>query len=117
MSESPSEPIEIDLPTAVARLRAQPRSGDSLLRRQVLHHGDGVTIVLFLFEPSASLPEHRTKGRVSIHVLEGRLQVTAVGRTHDLFAGRILLLPGGVPHSVLAEQESVMLLNIHSIPG
>lgn len=105
--------VEIDLPAVIARLRAEPQAGKGGHRQETLCRQGGSTIALFLFERSSNLPEHKAKGVVSIHVLRGHLKITAADQVHELRAGQMLVLAAGVPHSVAAEEESEMLLNVH----
>jgi quercetin dioxygenase-like cupin family protein len=78
-----------------------------------LYQRPPVTQVLFAFESGGKMPTHRADGLVTIHALEGMLTVEAEGEAHTLTAGSMLILTPGVPHNVLAAQESAMLLTVH----
>lgn len=104
---------EFNLDEIVARLRSEPNAGEGGRRQQTLHRQGGATIALFVFDRFAHLPEHKTNGMVSMHVLRGRLKITAAAQVHDLRGGQMLILAPGVPHAVAAEEESEMLVNIH----
>ena len=104
---------EIDLNEVVARLRAEPNAGEGGRRQQTLYRQGGATIALFVFDRFAHLPEHKTNGLVSMHVLRGRMKITADGQVHEMRGGQMLVLSPGVPHAVAAEEESEMLVNIH----
>ena len=56
--------------------------------------------------------EHRAAGPITIHVLEGAIEVTADGRAWPLPAGALLALDGGVPHAVTSTAGGVFLLTV-----
>src|SRR5688500_4345013 len=73
---------KVDLDQATAELRAEGRPSGGGHRQKTLYKHGGATIALFLFETGGRLAEHRTAGTVTIHALDGRLQVAAGGQTH-----------------------------------
>ena len=58
------------------------------------------------------LPEHKTEGRISVHVLSGHIRLRAAGRTFTLRSGGLLALDHEIPHDVEALEESAFLLTI-----
>jgi quercetin dioxygenase-like cupin family protein len=58
------------------------------------------------------LPEHVAEGPVTIHVLEGAMDVEAVGKKWPLVAGGLLALDGGVTHSVVSRDGAIFLLTV-----
>ena len=58
------------------------------------------------------IPEHRDKGEIVVHCLEGKVAYTAFGKTHHLEAGKLLYLPTGEPHSVKGVEDASLLLTI-----
>ena len=73
---------------------------------------DDVRIVLIALRANARMPEHKTEGRISVHVLAGHIQVKAAGRTFNLRPSGLLALDQGLPHDVEALEESALLLTI-----
>jgi quercetin dioxygenase-like cupin family protein len=108
-----SSQIEIDLAAAVAGLRAERGAGEGGRRQETLYRQGGSTIALFAFDRFTHLAEHSTQGVVSMHVLRGRLKITAGGQAHELRGGQMLVIAPGVPHAIAAEEESEMLVHIH----
>src|SRR5579872_6673187 len=104
--------IPIDLQTTIARLRSEPNSGEGGHRQETLYRGGGSTVALFAFDRFTGLSEHKAKGVVSMHVLRGRLKITAADRVHELRTGQMLILAPGVGHAVAAEEESEMLVTV-----
>ena len=51
-------------------------------------------------------------GELIVQCLEGRVAFTAMGRTHDLTAGQLLVLPAGEPHSLKGIEDSSLLVTV-----
>ena len=108
-----------DLEALAAQLRQEPQAGEEGHRQETLYKHGLTTVAFFVFGHLTRLPPHRTLGVVMMHVLKGYLQITAEGQVHDLHAGNLLLLASGVEHSLVAYEESHMLLtvNLHPCPA
>lgn len=98
---------------ALKQLRAEDHPARDGHRGVTIFHRAPVTQVLFSFEAGGHFHEHSAPGLVTIHALEGRLEVTAEGVDHQLEAGSILILDPDVPHDVRASERSAMLLTVH----
>ncbi len=83
----------------------------STVSRTVLK-ADGVNLVVFSFDTGEELSEHTAAMPVLLQVLDGRLEVTADGRTVSLAPGDLMHLGARVPHSVLALEPSRLLLTM-----
>jgi len=104
---------QYDLDEVTAKLRQEFEAGQAGHPQQTLYKRGSTTVALFLSGHLTRLPPHRTKGVVTIHLLEGHLQVSAESQVHDLHAGHLLVLVPGVEHDVVAREESRMLLTVH----
>jgi quercetin dioxygenase-like cupin family protein len=58
------------------------------------------------------IPEHKAKGEIVVHCLEGRVAFTAFGKTQNLEAGKLLYLPTGEPYTVKGIENASLLLSI-----
>lgn len=104
---------EVDLRAALESLRAEPHPAPHGRRQITVFHRSPVTTALFSFDAGGVLANHRTRGLVTIHVLEGQFLVNADGRAYDLRAGQMLVLNPDVPHDLRATVTSAMLLTVH----
>ena len=102
----------IDLGEAAAQLLAEAPSGARTQRQKTLYRHGRVTVALFLFDAGDHMPQHVAEGVVTVHVLEGRLKMSAEGQSHDLIAGQVLVLAPGVRHDVRADEPTRMLLTV-----
>jgi len=107
-----AEPLmEFDLPAEIDRLRAEKTWATGQNAKTLLKYDD-FRVVLTALQAKARMPEHKTEGRISVHVLSGHIHLRAAGRTFSLRPGSLLALDHGVPHSVQALEESAFLLTI-----
>src|SRR5581483_887013 len=119
-SDSPQRPaqrlsgmaLRFDLQEELDRLRREEswlrgdRNAKTLVKEPHLH------VTLAILKSGARLDEHETEGPLTIHTLEGRVTVSALGERIDLSRGQIAALDAGVPHWVEATEEAAFLLTI-----
>lgn len=58
------------------------------------------------------LPEHSVKGAITVQCLEGEAVVGTPDTTCTLRAGQLVMLEGGVAHSVTAVADSSLLVTV-----
>jgi quercetin dioxygenase-like cupin family protein len=71
-----------------------------------------VEIIRLVMAAGKTLAEHKARGEITVHCLEGKLAFTAFGQTHELTEGQLLYLPAGEPHSVECLEDASFLLTI-----
>ncbi len=103
--------LECDLGRELEQLRGEPAWSRGQNAKTIVKYED-FRIVLIAMTTGAKLPAHRTKGRISIHTIAGRLVVRAEGRTFDLPTGALIAVDHDLPHDVEALEESACLLTI-----
>jgi quercetin dioxygenase-like cupin family protein len=107
-----SKQVTVDVEAEIGRLKSEPawasgdRHGTSLVK------GDGINVALMLLKKGAKLQEHHTRAPITAHVLEGRINFIASGKTHLLTAGMLLALDRAIAHSVEALEESALVLTV-----
>lgn len=78
--------------------------------------GDART-VLFAFKAGQQLRDHRTSSQVLVQVLRGLIVFAAKGAQVRARAGMLLQLEAGVPHSLEAITNAVVLLTLTPSPA
>ncbi len=63
-------------------------------------------------EAGKELPEHAVESLITIQCLRGRIEVGAHGGAQALRAGCLLYLSSGVPHTVRAVEDSLVLVTM-----
>jgi quercetin dioxygenase-like cupin family protein len=69
-------------------------------------------VIRMVLPAGKMIAEHKAPGDISVHCLEGRVEFTASGTSHELSAGRMLYLQSGTPHSLKSLQDCSLLLTI-----
>lgn len=67
-------------------------------------------VSLLAFEPGQTLDTHLAPADVMVYAIEGEVVFTVFEKKHTLKAGDFLLMGEGVPHSVVANAVSKVLL-------
>jgi quercetin dioxygenase-like cupin family protein len=79
---------------------------------QTLLRAGQVEVRRLVVPAGTEIAEHKAKGEIIVHCLEGKVAYTAFGKTHTLEAGKLLYLPTGEPHSVKGIEDASLLLTI-----
>ena len=87
---------------------------DGTLSR-VLYQDERLRLVVFAFDAGQELTEHTAAVPAVVQVLRGRLQLSLGGDEATVDPGSWIHLPARLPHSVRAQEPSVMLLTM--LPG
>ncbi len=103
--------LEFDLTREVEQLHSEPEWNSGQNAKTLVKY-DNFRVVLTALKARARLPEHQTKGRISIQTIAGHILVRAEGRTFNLPTGTLLALDQNVPHDVEALQNSAFLITI-----
>jgi quercetin dioxygenase-like cupin family protein len=74
---------------------------------------DNITTVLICMHTGSRIGENSIDGTVTLQVMEGEVELTANNEVVTLHAGQIVMLHHEVTHSLLATEETVVLLTNH----
>jgi quercetin dioxygenase-like cupin family protein len=69
-------------------------------------------LTLMAIAANGDLPEHRTDGPITIHVLQGEIVFHAEGERYELRTGDVLVFAAGVPHSAQTTTGCLFLLTV-----
>jgi quercetin dioxygenase-like cupin family protein len=84
---------------------------DSVVSKAIIDKEVG-TVTLFAFDKGQQLSEHTTPYDAMVQVVDGEGVFTVGGEAITVGAGGVLIMPGGVAHSVSAEERFKMLLTM-----
>ena len=71
-----------------------------------------LSVVLVAVREGGELSEHTAEGPITIHVLDGCIDLYVLGRRQTLGAGMLMSLGGGIPHSVASAEGGLFLLTV-----
>ena len=102
--------VKIDLRSFTEQIRAEKVWKDSDRNAITVFKSDGMRIVLIALHKDAEMKKHTANGIISVQVIEGKILFTTEEQSVELGNGQMLALHEGVPHSVLAKEETIFLL-------
>lgn len=79
---------------------------------KTLVRAEQVEVIRLVVPAGKEIEEHKAKGEIVVHCLEGKVTFAAFGKTHTLEAGKLLYLPKGEPHTVKGVENASLLLTI-----
>ncbi len=84
---------------------------DSIVSKTILDKPAG-TITLFAFDKGQKLSEHTAPYDAVVQVIDGAGMITIDGKSINVSAGQIIVMPGNIPHAVKANERFKMLLTM-----
>ena len=83
----------------------------SIVSKTILDKSVG-TITLFAFDKGQRLSKHTTPYDAVVQIIDGAARLSVGGKDINVSAGRIIIMPGNVPHALAAEEKFKMLLTM-----
>jgi quercetin dioxygenase-like cupin family protein len=111
MDESNKVYGSANLADAIAAIPPDPGTA-ARHRAETLIKTDTIRVVLVTMLEGGELQEHKAPGPITIHTLEGTIDVEVEGASHALNAGELIALAPGVRHAVRCLKEGAFLLTI-----
>ncbi len=87
-------------------------STTALGRTTTLFRENGLRTLLLHLNAGEQMPEHQTRGAITVHCLKGEATFSTSDERADLKPGLLLSLAPGMPHSVAAQEETLLLVTI-----
>jgi quercetin dioxygenase-like cupin family protein len=91
----------------VTSIEDKPVTGSLILKPLI--RGDQMTLLELHYTPGTSAPIHVHAHESLVYVVRGRVKTTVAGEVYELGAGDVGCHPQGVPHTVEAIEESVVI--------
>ncbi len=105
-----------DLQEEIASALATAEENPNIQGRAI--YADSITKILLMpFAAGQSLSEHTTPHQAIMHVLHGTGKFTLGNETRPVKPGSWVMMPPKLPHSIHAETELVLLLQVFLQPG
>lgn len=105
--------LQSDLSAEIENLRLaetwQRKMGRS---SKTLLNSPACGILLIAMKQNSETKKHCVDGRITVHVLAGRLRLKLPDRLVELPAGHLLTIDRGIEHDVHAAEESAFLLTM-----
>lgn len=95
----------------IASLPPDPQS-EARHRANTLIKTSTIRVVVVTMLEGGVLQEHTASGPITIHILDGTMEVDVEGETHTLNVGELISLAPGVRHAVRCQRAGAFLLTI-----
>lgn len=83
---------------------------DEIFRPKVLMDEPGYRMVLLSMRAWQRIPEHASKGMVTVHAILGHVTVFVGSSPDELYAGEVICIANGVSHRIEAVEDSALLV-------
>ncbi len=104
--------VGIDLPKFMEQIKKEPAWLNGPRNAITVFKSDHMRLVLIALHSGAELPTHTADGTISVQVLEGNLRFGTPDEVVQLQKGQMVTLHEGIPHNVLALEDSLFLLTL-----
>ncbi len=104
--------VHMDLNQFIEQVKNESIWKESDRNSITIFKSDSFTIVLMGLRKNAELKTHTAKGMINLQVLSGNINFTAENQTVSLGEKQMIALHEKIPHSVLAVEESFVLLTM-----
>jgi quercetin dioxygenase-like cupin family protein len=69
-------------------------------------------VMRLVLEAGKEIPEHKVTGEITIHCLEGAIELRAHGRTQPLRQGEMVYLNANEPYAIRALEDTSVLMTV-----
>jgi quercetin dioxygenase-like cupin family protein len=83
-----------------------------LPRTTTLFRETGMRTLLLHLKPGENIPQHQTRGAITVHCLKGEARFFIGDEAIQLRPALLISLPPATPHSVVAEQDTLLLVTV-----
>lgn len=87
--------------------------GDGKPAISVLLNTDANKEVRIVFRKDQEMKEHKAGYPIVVEVVEGSIDFGVLGERHLLDKGMLVALEAGVPHDLVAKEDSIVRLSLH----
>lgn len=103
--------LSFSLAEETRRVLGELAETETRIARTLVKEGP-VRVTLVAVAAGGELREHTAEGPVTIHVLDGAIDLDAAGTTWPASAGTLLALDAGVAHAVRSPEGAIFLLTV-----
>ncbi|RYY70716.1 MAG: hypothetical protein EOO13_05680 [Chitinophagaceae bacterium] len=106
---------EVDLNQLISDLKEESTWKESDRNSITVHKSDNFVIVLMGLHDGAELKPHNAAGVLSLQVIKGKIDFIVEAKKVEMETGNMVVLHDRVFHSVVAKEDSFLLLSIAKV--
>lgn len=104
-----------DLPAFTEQVKDEKAWEKSDRNAITVFKSGNTTVVLSAMKEGAVIKDNTVDGYFTVQVLEGSIRVATLGGDVDMCDQQLMVFHRGVPHSIEARKDSVLLFSTHDI--
>ncbi|MEO8416938.1 MAG: AraC family ligand binding domain-containing protein [Ginsengibacter sp.] len=104
--------VSMDIPQFIKQIKSESTWENSDRNALTVYKTNGMRIVLIALHANAEMTRHTADGIINLQILEGQIRFNTDEQSVELNKGQMLTLHKGIPHSVLAKEETIFLLTL-----
>lgn len=104
--------IVMDLNAFKEQIKQEESYKDSDRNSITIFKSDSLRIVMMAFHQGAEMKRHTAPGIITLQVLEGKIIFNTTDQSELLGVGQMLTLHEGIAHSLVADEDAVVLLTL-----
>jgi quercetin dioxygenase-like cupin family protein len=104
--------VEMNLENFINQLKSEKAWKESDRNAVTIFKSETMRIVLLGFHENAILKEHKANGKISVQVIEGKINFSTEQDNVVLEKGQMIALQDNILHKVVALKESFFLLTL-----
>jgi quercetin dioxygenase-like cupin family protein len=104
--------VEMNLENFINQLKSEKAWKESDRNAVTIFKSETMRIVLLGFHENAILKEHKANGKISVQVIEGKINFSTEQDNVVLEKGQMIALQDNIVHKVVALKESFFLLTL-----
>ena len=81
----------------------------SIVSHEIINKKTG-TVTVFAFDKGEGLSEHTAPFDALVYILDGKAEISISGKSSDVIAGQIIMMPANKPHALKAIERFKMML-------
>jgi len=105
-----------DLPAFIEQVKDEKAWEESDRNAITVFKSDGMTIVLSILKENAVIKDNTVDGYLTLLLLEGKARLETLEGDIDLGEQQLISFHPGVPHSIEATTDIVLLITTHDSP-
>ncbi len=83
---------------------------DGQVVSRTLAQGKPLSLTLFAFDKGEEISSHASGGDALVYILDGQAEITIGDEVFHLSKGETIVMPAGIQHALMAEEQFKMLL-------
>ncbi len=104
--------VSMDIPQFIKQIKSESTWENSDRNALTVYKTNGMRIVLIALHANAEMTRHTADVIINLQILEGQIRFNTDEQSVELNKGQMLTLHKGIPHSVLAKEETIFLLTL-----